>query len=342
MNNRVKNIIYTIVLLAAMFFVWKYRQGKQERLVYLNGKTMGTTYNIKYFDSEARNFKAEIDSLLEVFNQSLSTYIKDSEISRFNQGASLEFELPYFYPVLKESKYVYELTNGAFDPTVMPLVNAWGFGPDKDIAPDSATIDSLRKVVGFNKLRFDEKEVSKKDPRVQLDFSAVAKGYGIDVVADFLTAQQLSNYYVEIGGEVACKGKNLANGQYWKVGIVDPGSDILNPYFKATVLLQDRAMATSANNFNYKVVDGVRYAHTLSPQTGYPIKHPLLSATVFADRCITADALATSFMAMGHEKAIKILESNEQISAFLIYSGEDGGIRTYTTNDILGLVQEVN
>ncbi len=346
MNNRVKNIIYTSILLSAMFLLWKYRQSsettKPSRLLHLTGNTMGTTYNIKYADEGGRNFKQGIDSLLEVFNRSLNHYLKESEISRFNRGTSFAFELPYFYPVLQESKTIFELTDGAFDPTVMPLVNAWGFGPDKNTSPDSLTIDSLKQIVGFDKLVLNKREVRKEDERVQLDFGAIAKGYGIDVVADFLREKDKKDFYIEIGGEVLCGGKNPQSKQPWRVGIIDPGSDILNRYLKAKVILRDEAMATSANNFNYKIVDGVKYSHTLSPETGYPIKHALLSASVFAPSCMTADAMATAFMTMGHEAAIELLSSIPDIDAYLVYSDGYGGIETYATKGLDGRIEEVN
>ena len=166
-------------------------------------------YNVKYIDSTQRNFKKEIDALLKAFNQSLSTYIPDSEISRFNRDTLLEFSTPFFYPVLAKSKEVSEATEQAFDPTVAPLVNTWGFGRNKETPePSPQTIDSLKQLIGFDKLDFDEKSVRKTESRLQLDFSAIAKGYAVDIVADFLTSRGIQNYMVDIGGELACRGKN--------------------------------------------------------------------------------------------------------------------------------------
>lgn len=332
MSLRYKNIIYSIILILVVFLVWKYRQSKQVPLVSFSGKTMGPiTYNVKYFDKSARNLKPQVDSLLKIFNRSLNTYIPESEISQFNRDTAFQFGLPFFYPVLQNSREMHEMTGGAFDPTVMPLVNAWGFGPEKEMKQDSSYIDSLKQIVGFEKIQFDQSKVWKEDPRVQLDFSASAKGYGVDVVAEFIEGQGIENLFVEIGGEVVARGKNLQLDAPWRVGVLHPNSDEINQFYIAIASLEDRSMATSGNYFNYYVVDGVKYSHTISPFTGYPVIHSLLSATVFADNCMTADALATAFMVMGHERTIELLKENTGIDAYLIYTNEDGKLETYAT-----------
>lgn len=342
MSLRYKNIIYSVVLLLAVFLVWKYRQSQQVPLVVFKGKTMGPiVYNVKYFDEGKRNFKPQVDSLLKVFNQSLNTYIPESEISQFNRDTAFKFDLPYFYPVLMNSLEMHRMTGGAFDATIMPLVNAWGFGPDKDMKRDSVYIDSLVQLIGLEKIKFDKSMVWKEDARVQLDFSASAKGYGVDVVADFLHAQGIDNLFVEIGGEVVAKGKNLQVEGPWQVGVLHPDSDEMEQFYIAIVALEDRAMATSGNYFNYHIIDGVKYSHTISPFTGYPIVHPLLSATVFADNCMTADALATAFMVLGHEKAIEILAKNPEIDAYLIFNDVNGELATYATSGIEGKIKAV-
>lgn len=343
MSLRYKNIIYSLFLLLAVFLVWKYRQSQQIPLVVFSGKTMGPiVYHVKYFDKGKRNFKPQVDSLLIAFNQSLSTYIPSSEISRFNHGiTTFTFESPFFYPVLMLSKEIFEMTNGAYDPTVMPLVNAWGFGPDKEMQHDSTYIDSLLQFVGFDQISFDKEVVSKSDPRVQLDFGASAKGYGVDVVAQFLTDKGIEHLFVEIGGEVRAKGKNLQKEKSWQVGILDPNSDQLKQFYKAIVALENKAMATSGNYFNYHEIDGVKYSHTINPVTGGPVVHPLLSASVFAEDCMTADALATAFMVMGHVKAIDILKNNTHIDAFFIYNDAAGNMQTYATPGILSLIKLV-
>lgn len=307
-----------------------------------SGKTMGPIkYNVTYFDEQKRDFSSQVDSLLKNFNKAMSTYIVDSEISEFNRDTAFKFDSPYFWPILVNSKKIYDLTGGAFDPTVMPLVNAWGFGPDKQMKYDSAYVDSLMQFVGFDKIEFDREMVLKNDARVQLDFSASAKGYGVDIVAGYLESKGINNMLVEIGGEVVAKGKNLKTGNPWSIGILDPDSDQINQFYTAVVSVENRAMATSGNYFNYHIVDGVKYSHTISPFTGFPIIHPLLSASVFAEDCMTADALATAFMVLGHEKAIEILKANPDLDGYLIYSDAEGNRKTYASDGIKPFIKEV-
>ena len=343
---RKKNIIYSLVLIVVVGIVYVYRnyvasenspphlEGLTE--VYNSGITMGVIqYNIKYLSKNGADFQPKIDSVLAAFNQSLSTYIPDSEISRFNvaETSSLKFESPFFYPVLKTSKKVHDATNGAFDPTIMPLVNAWGFGPDKEPVlkyGDDTMIDSLRQYVDFNLIEFNEDSIVKLKPGVQVDFSAVAKGYAVDLVANFLANKDIENYMVEIGGELSCKGVN-SKDKIWLIGVDNPlylerGGDNLG----GKVKLKDKALATSGNYKNYYIKDGKRYAHTISPITGLPIFHSLLSASVFAENCMLADAYATAFMVLGKDSAIQIIENNPEIEGFLIYD-EDGKMKTFVS-----------
>ncbi|MFZ1805842.1 MAG: FAD:protein FMN transferase [Cyclobacteriaceae bacterium] len=338
MNNRVKNALYSIALVLLVFVVWKYRQSNSINEIKIEGKTMGTAYHITYYDKESRNFNNQIDSVLAVFNQSLSTYIKDSEISDFNEGNSFQFNFPFFLPVLEKSKEVETLSNGAFDPTVMPLVNAWGFGPGKKLKPDSAKIDSLMQFVGLEKVQFNIDSVWKNDIRVQLDFSAIAKGYGVDVVANYLKAQGITDWFVEIGGEISAFGKNQRLDKPWEAAILDPSSTYENLINKAYVKLEDKAMATSGNYFNFYEENGQKYSHTINPSSGYTVRHELLSASVFAKDCMTADAWATALMVMGKEEAIKKLNQIGELDALLIYS-TDSGIETFVTEGIKPMIK---
>lgn len=337
---RRKNLIYGAILLLLMGGVYVYRnyltpntppteQQENQNTVRFSGKTMGTVpYNVTYIDPQRRNFKAQFDSLLRQFNQSLSTYIPDSEISRFNnQKDTLYFDLPYFRPVLQASREVWQATKGAFDPTVLPLVNAWGFGPDKKKSPSEAELDSIRELVNFPAVQFDEEKVWKTDSRIQLDFSAIAKGQAVDVLGRFLEAQKIENYLVEVGGEVRCRGRNGSN-EVWTIGIEDPvkvSEGKIVPL--ARVKLQNRSMATSGNYRNFYVKDGKRYVHTISPQTGNPIEHRLLSVSVLAPTCMKADAYATAFMVLGREKAQEIVAADPDLEAFFIYD-EEGELAT--------------
>lgn len=329
--------LYPIFLILIVFIVWKYRESQKDSLqmVEITGTTMGTIgYSVKYFSDEGINYKLEIDSLLKVWNLSLSTYIPESEISRFNSGDScFTYESKFFFPVLLASQQVFEQSNGAFDPTVGPLVNAWGFGPEKSMVPDSAVVDSLLQLVGFNKISFDESSVCKQASGVKLDFSAIAKGNAVDVVAEFLASRGINDLLVEIGGEIVCHGTK-SNGEPWRTAIEDPTVEVYEREILAVANLYDKAVATSGNYRNYYVKDGKKYAHTIDPSTGYPVFHSLLSASVFANDCMTADAYATAFMVIGLEKAKEILADHPSLDAFLIYTLEDGSIETYVTTGI--------
>jgi len=345
-NNAQKNIIYSIILLLLVVIVYLYRQNKEgsEELgavttddavgrIVIDGQTMGTSYRVVYLDPEGRNFKPAVDSLLLVFNQSLSTYISDSEISRFNQSDSLVFELPFFLPVLESSKEVFELTDGAFDPTVGPLVNLWGFGPGGPQLKDSVNINSILPKIGFQKIYFNNQYVKKEVSEMYLDFSAIAKGYGVDVVSEFLVSKGIDNFLVEIGGELVAKGLN-DKGELWKVGINKPEELGSPEELYSIIALQDKGMATSGNYRNFYEVDGLKLSHTIDPKTGRPVRHGLLSATVLADDCMTADAIATALMVMGTERAIQLQEKLQTFEIFLIFNDDSGKLSSFASEGI--------
>ncbi|AWW30536.1 FAD:protein FMN transferase [Echinicola strongylocentroti] len=340
-KNARKNIIYSIILLLVVFLVYLYRQNQQappppepekDGKTTITGKTMGTSYRIVYMDELSRDFKPSVDSLLEVFNASLSTYIPSSELSRFNQGDTLAFESVYLPTILKTSYDVYKRTDGAFDPTVGPLVNAWGFGPDGAQLKDSVDVFQLLRFVGFEKINFDTEKVWKTQPEVYLDFSAIAKGYGVDVVAGYLEDQGIEDMLVEIGGELVARGTN-ENGELWKVGVNQPSEDVSSRDIFSIIGLDNKGMATSGNYRNFYYKDSVRYSHTINPKTGNPVNHTLLSATVLAEDCMTADAIATAMMVMGTEKAIDLQDSQDNIDAFLIYS-DSLGVHTFVSDKL--------
>lgn len=337
--NQRKNIIYSLVLALVFVAIWGYRRWSEPEVaelqkIALQGQTMGTTYSVKYLDPQGRNLKPAIDSLLQAFNMSMSTYIPESEISRFNREALLKWESPYFYPVLKKSREVYEKTGGAFDPTIGPLVNAWGFGPEGRQTPSDAVVDSLRQLVSYDSVFYDSISICKMKKGMKLDFSAIAKGYGVDVVADFIEDKGIENLFVEIGGEVVARGVN-DQGEPWRVGVNIPTEDPDEQQrAQAIVLLKNQAIATSGNYRNYYEKDGVKYSHTISPVTGRPVRHSLLSASVFAPDCMTADAYATAFMVMGVDKAREVLEKEKDLAAYFIYSDESGNLQTWVSPSI--------
>lgn len=332
MDLRKRNILYTLILLASVFAVWMYRKNTSQEPLKMEGNTMGTTYHITYFDSKNRNFKTSIDSLLLLVNKSINTYDSSSEVSRFNKSSEgVAVTLPYLIPPLKKAAEIFKASNGAFDPTVMPLVNAWGFGPGKVFKMDKARVDSLKDFVGFEKIKIQEDSVIKFDTRTQLDFGGIGQGYGADVIADFLKSKGINNMLVELGGEGMACGKNLKTNKPWEIGILDPNSTRENLFFKAYVLLENKSFTTSGNYFNYKIVDGKKFSHTIDPETGFPVQREILSASVFAKDAATADGWATAFMVMGHEKAIKILKQNDELDAFLIFTKPNGSVDTFIT-----------
>ncbi len=341
--NRKKNALYSLVLVIALVSVWWYRnhneQDTQKQRVEIAGETMGTTYSIKYLQKEGENYKTSIDSLLELFNQSLSTYIPSSEISQFNQSTVFKFQLPYFYPVLKRSYEIYQKTDGAFDPTVGPLVNAWGFGPESPEMPTEETIDSLLQFVRFDSVYFDSISVCKLMSGIELDFSAIAKGYGVDVVVDFLRRKGIENMMVEIGGEMVCLGRNQED-QIWRIGIDRPSGGEGTRPLQAVVALSNRALATSGNYRNYYEKDGKKFSHTIDPKTGYPVDHTLLSASVFAPDCMTADAFATAFMVLGLERAKAMLKEENDLEAYLMYSDDNGEVHTFISEGMREFIEE--
>lgn len=310
----------------------------------LQGKTMGTTYSITYQDAKEINYQAQIDSLLKAINQEVSTYIPDADISIFNQKTEKIFTIsadknPHFVANLLASQKIFEQTNGSFDPTVMPLVNYWGFGYTEKRTvndADKLKIDTLLQSVGFNKLAITTTDgntyvINKANPQMQLDFSAIAKGYAVDVVGNFLASKGIENYFVEIGGETVCRGKS-PRGDLWALGISVPSKDAKVTDVEEIVKITNKGLATSGNYRNYHTAeDGSVYAHTINPKTGFPEKSTLLSATVVAENCMIADAFATAFMVMGKDATIELAESLPNIEIYLIFGNENGEMQTFYT-----------
>lgn len=312
-----------------------------EEAIYLTGRTMGTNFEVVYVDSLDRVFDREIDSLLAEVNNSMSTYIPNSVISTFNRYDSTDFFRVdhHFYKVYLAAKEIYRQTNHAFDPTVMPLTQYWGFGPGEPPTElDSTVVDSLLQLVRFDRLEGNSVKtasgttylVRKNDPRIALDFSAIAKGYGVDVVLQLLADHGISRAFVEIGGEVATMGQKTP-GNPWIIGVEDPLNSTLE-HRKALLYvgMEDHAIATSGNYRNIREVDGVKYAHTLNPKTGYPVKRNVLSASIIAEECMIADGYATAAMVSAVDTSYQML-LDAPVEGLLIYSTENGTIDTMMT-----------
>ncbi|NLJ08344.1 MAG: FAD:protein FMN transferase [Sphingobacteriales bacterium] len=312
----------------------------KKEYTFLEGETMGTIYHIKYYSPEGINLKQSIDSLLNSVNLSLSTYIPESVISKVNQANDSVLVDEMFRLVFQKSKEVWEASSGAFDPTVMPLVNAWGFGFSKMNNVDSNLIDSLLQYVGFEKVKLHGNRLIKSNPYIMLDFSAIAKGFGVDCVAELLQSYHISDYMVEIGGEVRVSGLN-PKGNKWNIAIEKPVENqtpdqMIDTIFAVTGL----SLATSGNYRNFYYKDGVKYAHTINPKTGFPAFNDLLSASVIAEKCIEADAWATAFMVMGKEKSLNILKNQPNLAVFFIYKDENNKERFYSSENLSKFLME--
>lgn len=291
------------------------------------GFIFGTVYHITY--QSDRNYQKEyIENVGELnsINDEFSMFDKNSTVSRINTNNPSVNISDRFLSVYHLAQEISRETDGAFDITVAPLVNAWGFGFKSQRLPGKKQVDSLLQFVGMDKFRITpDRSYEKSDPRVMLDFSAIAKGYGVDVVAQFLKTKGIKNFMVEIGGEVVASGISEKKTP-WRIGITKPADapNNTNTQLQAILNVTDMALATSGNYRNFYYKGGRKYAHTIDPRTGYPVQHSILSATVLADQCAKADAYATSFMVLGFEKAKKVLKKHPELMAYIIYSDAKG------------------
>jgi len=302
----------------------------------LEGQALGTTFHINYQGRALTLSEKQIDSLIYLVNKSMSTYIPNSDISKINQGDTTVIIDAMFLEVFKKSEKIYKETNGAFDPTIGVLVNAWGFGPEKELNDlDKKQIDSLLVFVGFNNLTIKNQKIYKKHPETYLDFNANAKGYAVDVIGRFLELHNINNYLVEIGGEIRARGINNKS-KPWKIAIEKPNFDGSRS-FQTAIELNNESIATSGNYRKFKIDKntGKKYAHTINTKTGYPSKSNLLSASVISKSdCADVDAYATALMTMGFKKSKLFLEKHNDLKAFLIYSNKGGEIKTFATSNL--------
>lgn len=330
-----KKLHYLLVLLV----LFACNSHKEQLLVRYQGNAQGTTYHISVLvDEEDETLADAITYLLDSIDNSMSTYKENSLISRINRNDSAIMIDSMFKRVFLESIKISKETNGAFDMTVGPLVNFWGFGPNAlTQEKDSIEIDSILQYVGYTKVRLEDRHVIKEDDRMILDFNAIAQGYSVDLLMEMLQSKGVKDMVVELGGEVRAVGKNTG-GKPWTVGIDKPmegdEAEIRKEGYQAIVQLKDKALATSGNYRKFYEKDGKKIAHTIEPRTGYPVLHSLLSATVIADECITADAYATAFMVMGVDGAKELLSSYPELEAYLVYTDDSGEYKVYVTNGL--------
>ncbi|MDH3323166.1 MAG: FAD:protein FMN transferase [Flavobacteriaceae bacterium] len=324
--------IFAFLWLISLFACGKQGNNNFNRL---EGLALGTSYHITYKNAIKIN-ENEIDSLIHLVNRSMSTYIPNSDISKINQGDTSIVIDDLFFEVFNKSDKIYKETNGAFDPTVGVLVNAWGFGPGKELNDlDQKQIDSLLTYVGFHKLAIKNQKIYKAYPQMYLDFNANAKGFAVDLIGRYLESKHSENYLIEIGGEIRARGLNEKN-KPWKIAIEKPNFDGSRS-FQTAIELKDESIATSGNYRKFKIdpKTGKKYAHTIDSKTGYPSKSDLLSASVISNiDCADVDAYATALMVMGFDKSKLFLEKHDELKAFLIYSDDDGTIKTFTTSNL--------
>ncbi len=306
----------------------------QGHMISISGETQGTTYHIKYFESTNRNYQNAIDSLLLDFDKCLSLYRPDSELSLFNRSEKLEFKLPYFYPVLQKSREIFEATNGLYDPTILPLVEAYGFGPNQKHRISEFDLKETLMLIGYDHIQFDSIAVKKDQFGVRLDFNGIAQGYSVDIISMFLEQKGVKNYMVEIGGEIRCKGSKAGKNP-WIAGIENP----LHPnQLIATIPLQDRSMTTSGNYRNHFEVNGQRFNHIINPKNGSMEQSNILSVTVLAPDAFTADGYDTPFFLMGLDLIKEFVSNHPALDVFVVFTNKKGDIETYASAGIIDII----
>ena len=317
-----KKLLFLVLLIA-------FSCQKQQTNFKVSGTVFGTSYQAIY--SSDINFEKQFDSIFHAINKSMSTYIPNSDISKVNRNETVQIDT-HFKTVLAASKVAYRYTEGLFDPTIGAVVNAWDFGPEGKIENlDSLKIKELMKTVGLNRVGVVNGSIQ-KPATTRLDFNAIAKGYGVDVIGEFLESKGILNYLVEIGGEIRVKGVNVEKETLWKVGVQNPNLDDTNPYLK-TIELADKAMATSGTYRKFKIDgEGNRYAHIIDTKTGYPSKTNILSVSVIADNCMMADAYATALQAMSVDQIKSFLEKHHELQVFLIFENDSKELKTLALN----------
>jgi thiamine biosynthesis lipoprotein len=347
-----------ILSVLLIYFCFSCSNTPESGYLSFEGKTMGTYYKVTYAINNTKVEQEEIDQLLVDINKEVSTYIDTSTISKFNKAeeqlvldasnlySSLDKKISgHFMANFMAAKEIFQQSKGYFDPTVMPLVNYWGFGytEKKPVeAIDSIIIDSLLKFVGFQKVTMTAVEpytIKKERAGVQLDFSAIAKGYAVDVIAKLLESYDVEHYLVDIGGELRAKGQN-ANAKTWTVGINVPKEDAGTTELQTAIPLKNLSIATSGNYRNFYEVNGQKFSHTINPNTGFPERSRLLSASVFTEDCMVADAFATAFMTMGLEKAYEMANTSNELEAYFIYGKEDGAMGVKYTEGLKAVLED--
>jgi thiamine biosynthesis lipoprotein len=326
MNNKL------LLFLTVITFIYGCRH-KNAEFGRIAGRAQGTTYSIVYEDPakfKPDALKMIADTIFYHFDMSVSSYNASSVIAKINRNEPVTVDT-FFSGVFNKSREISLMTDGAFDITVGPLVKAWGFGPDSHRKFNVSRLDSLLNLVGFEKVTIRDNRVIKSDPGICLDVNAIAPGFSADVLSRYFLGLGMKNFLVEIGGEVRATGDK--NGEYWKIGIDKPEDNNMIPGEKlqAIIRIKNKALATSGDYRKFYIQDGVKYSSHINPKTGYPVKNTLLSVSIIADDCATADGIATACMVMGKDKAIEFITKNKNLDAYLIFSDDEGNFKTWMT-----------
>ncbi len=323
-NKKAIGYLIIGVLLVAFAFVY-HSPFKKAEYIHNEGKAQGTYYSATYLQPDGKDLQPEIEKLFNEFDLSLSTYNPNSIISKINRNNDSVSTDVYFETMFAAARKVSEHTNGAFDITVAPLVNAWGFGfgnQDRSKAPD---VDTILPLIGYRKVKIENHKIIKENPAIMIDASAIAQGYSADLIAKLFEENGCQNYMIDIGGEIMCKGVN-PKGKLWHIGIDKPVDDPenTNDELQTIVSLTNVGLTTSGNYRQFYYQNGKKFAHTINPRTGFPVDHNLLSATVVAPNCMQADAYATAFMVLGVDSAMAVCRSIPEMDCYLIYTDKDG------------------
>lgn len=302
-------------------------QTSPSKYIVNNGMIFGTYYGIKYEHPEGKDIHKEIEDELKRLSNIFSHYEKESTITKVNNNIDTRLEVE-FINCFNRSMEISELTNGAFDITAGPLISAWGFGPEDRQKMTPGLVEALQDLIGYQKIKLVENKIVKEFPEMTINMSAIAKGYTCDLIGDFLRQKGCKNYLVDIGGEVVARGKN-DKGKIWTIGIREPFEDPFKEDLNAAARLLNKAMATSGNYLNFYEIDGKKFAHTIDPISGYPVQHSLLSATVVANDCMTADAFATVFMVLGKDIGVELARTVPGMEIYFIYADENGENQVY-------------
>ena len=310
---------------------------RQPRKMVLQGLAQGSYYSIIYFDTEGRNFQYEIDSIFQAVDRSVNLWVDSSVISKVNRNEEVTLD-DIFIDNFNIAQKAAQLSDGYFDPTISPIVAAWGFSYKSGDSLTPQLIDSLRQLVDYRKVCIKNGKVVKEHPAIQLDFNAIAQGYTSDMIASFLETQGIKDYLFDTGGEIMARG-GKTNGQPWIVGIEKPAKNWDSEQEVQTrVVLRDKGLVTSGSTRKYVERDGKRYSHCIDPKTGYPVEHQVLSVTVMADNSVWADALASIGMVMGMKRSLPLIEAMDGVEAYYIFVNGQNEMETYATEGFKALI----